>query len=77
MAIINSAIHILKGGFDYSKLQRLDFLNIDAEKFLKETKQFDVCYFHKFPFNVLCNFSPANFKFENVDITSMEGFIKL
>ena len=61
---------------DYACLQRLDFLNIDAERFFRETGQFDICYFHKYPFNVLCNFSPANFWFNGVHVASMEGFIQ-
>ena len=34
------------GGLDYDSLRRLDFLKIDAARFLRETGQFDVCYFH-------------------------------
>lgn len=64
------------GGMDYNSLQRLDFLNIDAAMFLRDTGQFDICYFHKHPFNVLCNFSPTDFWFEGVHIASMEGFIQ-
>lgn len=66
----------MDNGLDYACLQRLDFLNIDAERFFRETGQFDICYFHKYPFNVLCNFSPANFWFEGVHVASMEGFIQ-
>ena len=63
-------------GLDYACLQRLDFLKIDAARFLRETGQFDICYFHKYPFNVLCNYSPTDFWFEGVHIASMEGFIQ-
>ena len=66
----------MDSGLDYDSLQRLDFLNIDAERFFRDTGQFDICYFHKHPFNVLCNFSPTDFWFEGVHIASMEGFIQ-
>ena len=61
---------------DYFGLKRLDFLDIDAGKFFEETWQFDVCYSHRFPFNVLCNFSSSDFIFDGVYIASMEGFIQ-
>ena len=61
---------------DYSGLKRLDFLDIDAGKFFEETGQFGVCYSHRFPFNVLCNFSSSDFIFDGVHIASMEGFIQ-
>ena len=76
MKIPESGIYCFKNACDYRKLNRLDFLNIDAADFFMKTKQWDVCYYHKFPFNILCNFSPANFKFDNCQINSMEGFIQ-
>ena len=76
MKIQESNIYSLKRVLDYRKLKRLDFLGIDAADFLMKTEQWDVCYYHQFPFNILCNFSPANFKFDNCQINSMEGFIQ-
>ena len=60
----------------YKNIPRLGFLKVDGAEYLKNTNNFDVCYFHKYPFNILCNFYPSNFKVDNVEVNSMEAFIQ-
>ena len=39
-------------------------------------KDWDICYKFKYPFNVLCNFTPTQFEHRGVKINSMEGFLQ-
>lgn len=40
------------------------------------SKQWDICYKYEYPYNVLCNFYPTNFIFDDVEINSMEAFLQ-
>lgn len=74
MKIYTNNTNFIKTSFGANN--RLDYLYIDAAKHLQNTKEWDVCYYHKYPFNILCNFYPTNFSFDNIKINSMEGFLQ-
>lgn len=38
--------------------------------------EWDICYKYSYPYNVLCNFSPSSFIFDETSINSMEGFLQ-